>query len=158
MFRSRLFERGRRPFRYPYTRTTATAVNLVSPLFVKRRVHLHLCPSINIGQTAAFSAVHRPQAIQWYRCPNELIDRSIDQSTNPCIPFRPATDHCNKNRIRSYGRFSFTAYRSQATISAAQLGKSAAGLARPSPLKTLEEGVPRAVALAKLEQARNTNP
>ncbi|CAM9256282.1 unnamed protein product, partial [Scytosiphon promiscuus] len=37
-------------------------------------------------------------------------------------------------------------------ITAAQLGKSAAGLARASPLKTLEEGVPRAVALAQLEQ------
>lgn len=42
-------------------------------------------------------------------------------------------------------------------MSPAQLGKSAAGLARPSPLKTLEEGVPRAVALAKLEQARNVD-
>ncbi|CAM9189497.1 unnamed protein product [Ectocarpus fasciculatus] len=38
-------------------------------------------------------------------------------------------------------------------ITAAQLGKSAAGMADPSPLKTLEEGVPRAVALAQLEQA-----
>lgn len=37
-------------------------------------------------------------------------------------------------------------------ITAAQLGKSAAGMADPSPLKTLEEGVPRAVALAQLEQ------
>eukprot|EP00752_Nemacystus_decipiens_P005139 g4663.t1 len=37
-------------------------------------------------------------------------------------------------------------------ITAAQLGKSAAGLAKPSPLKTLEEGVPKAVALAQLEQ------
>ncbi|CAN0035964.1 unnamed protein product [Ectocarpus sp. 12 AP-2014] len=41
-------------------------------------------------------------------------------------------------------------------ITAAQLGKSAAGVAGPSPLKTLEEGVPRAVALAQLEQARRT--
>ena len=52
----------------------------------------------------------------------------------------------------------FLVHGSQATISTAQLGKSAAGLAKPSPLKTLEEGVPRAVALAKLEQARHTNP
>ncbi|CAM9536189.1 unnamed protein product [Pylaiella littoralis] len=37
-------------------------------------------------------------------------------------------------------------------ITAAQLGKSAAGLAKPSPLKIVEEGIPRAVALAQLEQ------
>ncbi len=37
-------------------------------------------------------------------------------------------------------------------ITAAQLGKSAAGLAKPSPLKLIEEGVPKAKALAQLEQ------
>lgn len=39
-------------------------------------------------------------------------------------------------------------------ITAAQLGKSAAGLAKPSPIKIVEEGIPKAVALAQLEQAR----
>lgn len=43
-------------------------------------------------------------------------------------------------------------------ITAAQLGKSAAGLAKPSPLKTLEEGVPKAVALAQLEQVSFLSP
>lgn len=41
-------------------------------------------------------------------------------------------------------------------ITAAQLGKSAAGLAKPSPLKLIEEGVPKAKALAQLEQVGNS--
>lgn len=39
-------------------------------------------------------------------------------------------------------------------ITAAQLGKSAAGLSGRSPLKIVEEGIPRAIALAQLEQVR----
>ncbi|CAM9692541.1 unnamed protein product [Choristocarpus tenellus] len=38
------------------------------------------------------------------------------------------------------------------TISPAKLGRSAAGLDSLSPIKAVEEGIPRAIELAKLEQ------
>lgn len=59
---------------------------------------------------------------------------------------------CRRCRRRCRRSFTSVVPQGAGGITAAQLGKSAAGLAGPSPMKIVKEGVPRAIALAHLEQ------